>query len=289
MLLFIGSTAYTVDQTEQAVLITWGKPSEEQIGAGLKFKLPYPIQKVKILSTETFSMPFGYTEADGQATTVMHDAKMITGDENIVLADLEVQWRITDPIKYLYSNEDPVKTLHAATSASLRGIIGSSKVDDALTDGKTRIINDVRENLIKLVNSYDMGIAVVAVNLQDVELPTKEVEDAFNAVNSARETKLTKVNEANRYKNEIVNKALGEKKAKISTAELEKNQRIEKAKGDVATFNAVYSEYVNNKNVTKQRLVIEAMNKVLPGAKVYIMDENSGTVKYLPIDTVEKK
>ncbi|WP_069997343.1 FtsH protease activity modulator HflK [Cellulosilyticum sp. I15G10I2] len=287
--LLIFSSIYTVDQTEYAVLITFGEPSADIISPGLRFKLPYPIQQVRKLSRETFSLTFGYEDTQNGIVSHDNEAKMITGDENIILADLEVQWRVVDPVAYLYHTENPINILYNATSASLRGVIGSSTVDDALTDGRARIINDVRENLSQLVENYDIGISIVNVNLQDVDLPNEEVSNAFKKVTSAREERVTKINEATRYKNEKLNTAEGQKEAVISKAEGQKVERIEAARGNVATFNALYSGYVNNKNITRERLMIEALEQVLPGVKLYIMDEGASgnTVKYLPIEAAK--
>ncbi len=293
ILLFIGfialsSCVYTVDQTEYAVLVTFGAPSTDLVTPGLRFKLPYPIQSVKILSRETFSLTFGYEEDKKGVTLHERDAKMITGDENIILADLEVQWRIVDPIAFLYNTENPKTILYNATSSSLRGVIGSSTVDDALTDGRTKIMNEVRDNLTELMEAYDIGISIVNINLQDVDLPNEEVSNAFKKVTSAREERITKINQANQYRNEKINTAEGHRQALISQAEAQKVSRIEQAKGDVAKFNAIYSEYANNKSITRYRLMIEMMEEVLPNAKVYIMEESSGsTVRYLPLDAMK--
>ena len=291
LLLVLSSTSfYTVDQTEYAVLVTFGKPSDTIISPGLRFKLPYPIQVVKTVSRETFSLTLGYEESNSGTTVREQEAKMITGDENIILADLEVQWQVIDPIAFIYNSQDPVDILNNATSSALRGVIGSSLVDDALTDGRTRIMNDIRDTLVAMVDSYDIGIAIRNVNLQDVDLPTAEVSDAFKKVASAREERVTKINQANRYRNEKINTAEGQKAALISKAEGVKVSRIEQARGDVAQFDAIYSEYVNNKEITRDRLMIETLEKVLPDVQIYIMQENEGsnTVKYLPLDQINK-
>lgn len=291
LFLILSSTSfYTVDQTEYAVLVTFGKPSTTIISPGLRFKLPYPIQAVKKISRETFSLTLGY-EDDLSGTTVKeNEAKMITGDENIILADLEVQWQVIDPVAFIYNSEDPVSILRNATSSALRGVIGSSLVDDALTDGRTRIMNDIRDILVEMVDSYNIGIAIRNVNLQDVDLPTDEVSDAFKKVASAREERITKINQANRYRNEKINTAEGQKEALISKAEGDKVSRTEQARGDVAQFDAIYSEYVNNKEITRDRLMIETLEKILPKVQIYIMQESEGssTVKYLPLDQIKK-
>ncbi len=274
---------YTVDESEQAVIQTFGKVEEEIVGSGLQFKMPWPIQKVHILSKETFSLQFGYEQKDGEIKSFPDETKMITGDENIVLADMVVQWKIIDPKKYLFHSESPKEILYDATSASVRSIIGNSKIDDALTSGKSEIEAEVRELLTSLIDKYDIGISVMAVKLQDVELPNEDVRKAFTDVTDARETMNTKINEANKYRNQKMNEAEGEAKALISRAQGEKAARIEAARGDVAVFNALYSEYSNNPDVTRERLVIETLEQVLPAAKIYIMNDDGNTLKYLPL------
>ena len=135
----LASSWYTVDESDQAVILTFGKAEETVTDPGLHFKLPWPIQQVKKLARETQSLSFGFKDAAGKTNEIPNETKMITGDENIVLADLIVQWRITEPEKYLFNSNNPKDILYDATSASLRSIIGSSKIDDALTSGKAEI------------------------------------------------------------------------------------------------------------------------------------------------------
>ncbi|HWO97786.1 MAG TPA: FtsH protease activity modulator HflK [Bacillus sp. (in: firmicutes)] len=283
------TTWYTVDESEQAVIATFGAVDEGVVEPGLHFKLPWPIQKVEKLSKETFSLQFGYDEKDGEIKEIPKDTKMITGDENIVLADMVVQWKITSPEKYLYNAEDPQKILYNATSASLRSIIGSSKIDDALTSGKAEIEAQVRDLLSTLVERYDVGISILSVKLQDVELPNEEVRKAFTNVTDAREMMNTKINEANKYRNKRTKEAEGEKDAIISKAEGDKAARIQAARGDVAVFDSVYNEYKNAPDITKQRLILETIDRVLPDAEIYIMKDDGNTMKYLPIQPMEKK
>lgn len=289
VLIALASSFFTVDQTEFAVLTTFGRPTENIVESGLKFKLPYPIQNVHKLSKETFSLALGY-EGQGEGLEIKEaESKMITGDENIILADLEVQWKIVDPVAFLYNTNEPKEILYNATSSSLRSVIGSSTVDDALTDGRTEIINEIRDNLVKLVDIYDLGIAIINVNLQDVDLPTTEVDAAFKAVTDAREERITKINEANKYRNEKINQVQGEQSAILSRAEGQKIRLTEKAKGDVAQFNAIFSEYKVNPNVTRDRLNIEAIQTVFKEANIIIVDDSGDTVKYLPIENLLNK
>lgn len=289
LLLFVLFTSwYTLDESDQAVILTFGKAEETVTDSGLHFKLPWPIQRVEKLARETKSLKFGYKETDGKKE-LSDETKMITGDENIVLADLVVQWKITDPKKYLFHAQDPEEVLYDATSASLRSIIGSSKIDDALTSGKAEIEGNVRELLTSLMEKYDVGISILAVKLKDVELPNQEVRSAFTAVTDARETMNTKINEAGKYKNQRMNEAEGEKAAILSKAKGEKAARLETARGDVAVFNKLYEQYKSNPEVTRERLTIETLEKVLPGTEIYIMNDDGNTMKYFPIRPMEKE
>jgi modulator of FtsH protease HflK len=290
ILVIVGFTTwYTVDESEQAVIITFGKVEEGVNEPGLHFKLPWPIQSVETLSKETFSLQFGYEEKDGEIKEFPNETKMITGDENIVLADLVVQWKIIEPAKYLFNAEKPEEILYNATSASLRSIIGSSKIDDALTSGKAEIEAEVRDLLSTLVEKYDIGISILAVKLQDVELPNVEVRKAFTNVTDAREMMNTKINEAGKYRNKRTNEAKGEVAALNSTALGDKAARIETARGDVSVFNKLYGEYATNPDITRQRLILETLEQVLPNAEIYIMNDNGDTLKYFPIRPLENQ
>ncbi|KIL43812.1 tail fiber protein [Jeotgalibacillus soli] len=289
LLLVLFTSWYTVDESEQALVITFGEASETVVDAGLKLKMPWPIQKVEKLSKETFSLQFGYEQEGGEVQSFPEETKMITGDENIVLADLVVQWKITEPRDYLFNAEDPRKILYDATAASIRSIIGSSNIDDALTSGKAEIEAEVRELLSSLIEKYNIGMSIQAVQLQDVELPNQEVRQAFTEVTDARETMNTKRNEANKYRNQMINEAQGEKDAIISRAEGERAARIEQARGDVAIFDKLYTEYQSNPEVTRQRLILETLEEVLPGAEIYIMNDDGGTVKYLPLQPLDRQ
>lgn len=283
-LVVVFTSWYTVDESEQAVVITFGNADETITDSGLHFKMPWPIQKVEVLSKETYSLQFGYEQnEDGEIEAYDDETKMITGDENIVLTDLVVQWKITDPEKYLFNAENPKQILHNATSSAIRSIIGSSTIDEALTDGKAKVEANTRDLLVSLIEKYDIGVSILGVKLQDVELPNDEVRAAFTAVTDARETKNTKTNEAEKYKNQKLSEAEGEKDAIISRAEGEKVARIQEAEGEVEIFKKLYAEYKGNQEITRQRLIIETLENVLPNTQLYIMNDDGETLKYLPL------
>ncbi len=287
-LIAVFTSWYTVDESEQAVVITFGRADDMVTNPGLHFKLPWPVQSVEILSKETFSLQFGYKQnKEGELEAYDAETKMITGDENIVITDLVVQWKITEPRKYLFSSQNPEEILHSATSSAIRSIIGSTTIDAALTDGKAEIEANTRDLLVSLVEKYDIGVGILGVKLQDVELPNSEVRAAFTAVTDARETKNTKTNEAEKYKNQRISEAEGEKDAIISKAKGASKARTEQAQGDVAVFNKMYEQYKGNQQITRERLVLETLENVLPKAQLYIMNDDGSTMKYLPLQALQ--
>lgn len=274
---------FRVAEHEEALVMTFGQPGA-QVQKGVHSKLPWPIQTVKVLPVRiTQQMTFGYREKGGKLTDVPEEAMMITGDEGIIWADLLVEWRIADISKYMFSTEQPEALLSNATSAALRSVIGSKKLDEALTTGKVEIQSQVQQRLVELMQAYDAGIRIESVKLQDVE-PPSEVADAFKDVNNARETMVTKQNEAEKYRNEQVPTARGKAQELIEKANANKLQRVNAAKGDVAKYQALHDAYKVNPTITRERLILETLDEILPGAEIYIMDSSEGTVKYLPIE-----
>lgn len=275
------TTWYTVDESEQAVVLTFGEAEDGITDPGLHFKMPWPIQEVEKMSKETYSLDFGFNDSGEETDKVT----MITGDDMILQADLVVQWKITDPANYLFGSEEPEQVLFNATSSSLRGVIGSSEIDEALTSGKAEIENEVREVLVGLIDSYEIGISIIDVRLQEVDLPNQEVRAAFTRVTDAREQKQSKVNEAEKYANQKREEALGEKDAIMERAEGTKVERVQEATGAVSRFNAMLDEYQGHESITRERLVMETLEDVLPQANVFIMNDDGNTIKYLPLNT----
>lgn len=284
-LLYIGSTSfYTVEERERAAVYTFGKITHEE-GSGLHFKLPHPIQQVRIVPAElTQNLTVGYRETASGDQVVEEEAMMITGDENIVAADAVITWKINNIKNYLTNIEHPETFLRNASIASIRSVIGSQKLDYVITDGKTEIQEQARIMLVELMDKYDTGIQIIDLKFQDIEPPDGEVSEAFRAVTNAREQKNTKINNAMKYENDRIPKARGEAQALIEQAEGEKASRILNAQGDVAKFNAIYEEYVNNKDITESRLILETLEKILPNAQIFITNSNSDTVSYLPLN-----
>ncbi len=285
LVLWIGSsTVYTVQEQERAAILTFGKYTGETT-AGLQFKFPYPIQQViKVPAEITQRIQIGYRENNGVTVQVPEESLMITGDENIISADAVVEWRIDNVENYLFNIEQPEKFLLNAAIAAIRSVIGSTKLDYAITDGKTEVQSRVKEKLDEINKIYNSGIFIADIKFQDIEPPEGDVQTAFKEVTNAREEKSTKINNARKYENDKIPKARGEAQATLENAEAVRKTRVLSAQGDVAKFNAIYAEYIKSPVVTKKRLVLETLEKIMPGARIVITDSSSDTIKYLPIN-----
>ncbi|MFD2879720.1 FtsH protease activity modulator HflK [Paenibacillus rhizoplanae] len=274
-----------MQEQERAAILTFGKYTSES-SAGLHFKWPYPIQDVITVPAElTQRIHIGYRQESDGAVPVDDEAMMITGDENIVSADAVVQWKISNIRDYLYNIDDPDKFLRNSASSSIRAVIGSEKLDYAITDGKTVIQDKVRVLLVDLQKKYNTGIQIIDIKFQDIEPPSGQVEEAFREVTNAREEKNTKINNAKKYENDIIPKARGEAQALLERAEGEKKSRILNAQGGCGAVQCdFFAEYANNQSVTESRLVLETLETILPNARIFITNSNSDTVNYLPLN-----
>ena len=269
ILLLLG--LYSVGPDEVGVVQRFGKYNRV-VGSGLNYHIPYPIETVKTPKvTEVKRIEIGFrTVGKNQYRTIEQESLMLTGDENIVDAELIVQYKIKDPIDYLFNFIGPELTLREASEASLRTVIGRHNIDEALTSGKLMIQEETKELLQIILDKYETGVIVVAVQLQDVS-PPKQVIDAFKDVASAKEDKNRMINEAEGYRNDVIPKARGQAQAMIRESEGFRESRIKRAEGDVAKFKAIVKEYTKAKEVTKERLYLEAMEEILPGIDKYIV------------------
>ena len=262
---------YSVGPDEVGVVQRFGEYNRTVV-SGLNYHLPFPIETVTTPKvTEVKRIEIGFrTVGKNQYRTIEQESLMLTGDENIVDAELIVQYKIKDPIDYLFNFIGPELTLREASEASLRTVIGRHNIDEALTSGKLMIQEETKELLQIILDKYETGVIVVAVQLQDVS-PPKQVIDAFKDVASAKEDKNRMINEAEGYRNDVIPKARGEAQAMIREAEGFRESRIKRAEGDVAKFKAIVKEYIKAKDVTKERLYLEAMEEILPGIDKYIV------------------
>ncbi len=275
--LFTG--VYMVGPDEVGVVRTFGEYTRVA-QSGLNYHFPYPIEQVNTPAvTEVKRVEIGFrTLSNGQYRTVEKESLMLTGDENIVDAEMIVQYKIKDPVAYLFKIVEPELTVREAAEASLRTVVGRNKIDETLTTGKFQIQEGTKTQLQLILDKYESGIHVVAVQLQDVS-PPKEVIGAFKDVASAKEDKNRMVNQAEGYRNDVIPKARGEAEAMIRDAEGFRESRIKRSEGDAAKFTTILKEYRKAKSITQKRLYLETMEKVLPGIeKIIIPDKDSGNM-----------
>ena len=275
--LFTG--VYMVGPDEIGVVRTFGEYTRVA-QSGLNYHFPYPIEQVNTPAvTEVKRIEIGFrTLRNGQYRSVEKESLMLTGDENIVDAEMIVQYKIKDPVAYLFNIMAPELTVRAAAEASLRTVVGRNKIDETLTTGKFQIQEGTKSNLQAILDKYESGIHVVAVQLQDVS-PPKEVIGAFKDVASAKEDKNRMINQAEGYRNDVIPKARGEAEAMIRDAEGFREARIKRSEGDAEKFTTILKEYRKAKNITRKRLYLETMEKVLPGIeKIIVPDKDSGNI-----------
>ncbi|MBN1593665.1 MAG: FtsH protease activity modulator HflK [Candidatus Coatesbacteria bacterium] len=277
--IWILSGFYMVSPGEQGVIRRFGAYARSTV-PGLRYHLPFPMEVVdKVSLTEVRRIEVGFRTINGVTHSVQRESHMLTGDENIVNVTMIVQYLVHDARDYLFNVKDQEGTVRDATESALRQIIGIHSIDDVLTAGKQQIQDETITKLEELLGSYELGVHVTAVQLQDVH-PPQEVIHAFKDVASAKEDKNKFINKAHGYRNEIIPQAKGEAARMVRKAEGEKVNRIRRAEGDVQKFLKTLEKYRAAKAITRQRLYIETMEAVLPAAKKIILSD-TGQVSLL--------
>ena len=292
VVLWLLTGIYIVGPDEVGVVQTLGKYSRAA-QSGLNYHFPYPIETVSTPKvTEVKRIEIGFrTVGKNQYQTISRESLMLTGDENIVDAEMIVQYRIKDPVAYTFNFIEPELTVRQASEASLRTVVGRHNIDEALTSGKFMIQEEAKELIQNILDKYNTGILVVAVQLQDVS-PPEQVISAFKDVASAKEDKNRMVNQAEGYRNDVIPKARGEAQAQIREAEGYKKARIARAEGDVSKFNAVLKEYRKSKEVTETRLFLDTAEEILSNReKIIVPDgkEGSNLINLLNLKAKEGK
>ena len=281
------SCFYTVDDKQQAVVTTFGKVTDIT-DAGVHFKLPFGIQEVYKVDVNVYqTIELGYRSNGNGYDSSPSESTMITGDYNIVNVEFFVEYKISNPERYLFSSNDPELILRNLVQSQVRNVVGSSTVDAVLTDGKENIQMQVKELISEILAEYDIGLTLVDVRIQDSEPPTQEVIEAFKAVETAKQQAETVVNDAMAYQNAQLPKAQAEADQIIQNAEYLKQKRINEAYEQVAMFNAMYAEYELNPEITRSRMYYEAISKILPDVKLYINTSDSSDVQMLlPLESL---
>ena len=285
LLLLIASGAlssyYIVQPEEEAVVKRFGRVIAQK-EPGLHFKLPYGIDSAQMVPTaRVLKEEFGFrTQGIQGRTTYRKDREhrdeslMLTGDLKVIDVEWVVQYRVSDPDKFLHRVRSPEKTLRDVSESVMRRIVGNSLGSDVLTEKRVQVATSSRLELQKALDNFDLGIQISTIELQDVT-PPEPVKPAFNEVNQAEQERERFINEAEKRRNQVIPRAEGEALQLIAEARGYAATRINDAKGEAERFTAVYEAYQDAPDVTRQRMYLEMIDKVLPVAgKIFIMDEN---------------
>lgn len=261
------SGVYIVQPNEQAVVTTFGAYSRSE-GPGIRYHLPSPIERVeKVPVTSLNRIDIGGVgEAD-----MPEESLMLTGDENIVDLDFSVTWRVADASKYVFTLRDPEVSVKAAAESAMREVVGKSELQPILTTGRGKVQAQTAELMQRTLDSWGAGISVVEVQIRSAN-PPQEVAAAFRDVASAGQDQESARNEANTYRNRVVNEAKGDAAKLIQSAQGYREQAVREATGDVARFDQIYNEYRRAPGVTKDRLYIETMQRVLANSNKVVID-----------------
>ena len=292
LILWLATGIFQVSPGEQAVLRTFGKCCKTQ-GEGLHWYWPAPIGTRNTESVEEIrSMELGFSGQDTVSSVILtQEAQMIAGDLNIVDVPLVVQYRIIDLEAFLFNVSDPGeqippgtrniaegrpegRTLKDATEAALRLVVGQRSIDDVLTDRKEEVQSDTQELLQQILDSYGAGIRILSVRLQEVT-PPREVVDAFQDVNRARQDRETVINQAEAFERDVIPRARGQAERILQGAEAFKRERIASAEGEAQRFLSILQEFQKAEDVTRQRLYLEAIEEILPGITKFVVSPDT--------------
>ena len=279
---------YSVQANEEGVVLRFGKYQSTQ-SPGLHFKLPFFIDKVeKVEVKRQMKQEFGFGTEDATNrfqfagdSEQEKEKQMVTGDLNAARVDWVIQYRITEPRDYLFMVKDADSTLRNASESVMREVVGDRTVDEVITIGRQDIERESLEKLKVLVEKYKLGVSIDQIQLKDVK-PPREVDDSFNEVNRAEQEKSTAINVANGEYNQKVPKAAGVAQQDISKAEGYATKRVNEAEGDAARFESLLKAYQQAPEVTRRRMYLETMQKVMPLLERKIIMDEEGT-QVLPL------
>ncbi len=291
------STFYTVPAESVGVVLRFGKYIK-QVEPGLRFKIPLGIDRVTVVPVRRqLKQEFGFGTAGASNPTQYSDrgqwpleTTMVTGDLNSALVEWVIQYRIKDPMEYLFRVRNPGDTLRDVSESVMREVVGDRTVDEVLTIGRQEIESEALVRMQKLVNRYSMGIGIDQVQLKDVN-PPQPVQASFDEVNQAQQERERSINVANGEYNKAVPRARGQADQRIQEAQGYAKQRVNEAEGDVARFNALLEEYNKAPEVTRRRLYLETMGRVIPRmkSKIILDDEAQQILPLLQLGDTTKE
>ncbi|MCA0301889.1 MAG: FtsH protease activity modulator HflK [Proteobacteria bacterium] len=295
VVIWLATGFFRVQPNQQAIQLVFGKPFGKPVEPGLHYNLPAPIGNVVVVNVQDqrrtqIGSRNGPADRGTQygrgARPTSTENLMLTGDENIVDIEFAVLWQIKDVYKWAFDVRNPEENVRAAAEAAMREVIGRSNLQFAQTEGRSRIEQDAKDLLQRILDDYGVGVRISNVQLLRVD-PPQEVIAAFRDVQAARADREKSINEANTYRNQVLPRAKGEAEAIVQRAEAYKAETVARASGDAQRFDQVYEQYNKAKDITAERLYLDTMEEVLRNANKVLVDKNttpgSGVVPYLPL------
>ena len=290
IILWLLTGFYRVEPDEQGVELLFGKWNERTTAPGLHYFFPTPIGKVMTPKVEAIrKINVGFRSNGDLTRDVLEESLMLTSDQNISDLDYTVLFRVKDAGQFLFNLRDPEETVKVISESVLREVVGKTRLEDLLTVSRQSVERESRTLLQDLLDEYEAGILIQSIQLQDVN-PPKEVIDAFDDVQKARQDKEKTVNQAEAYSNTIVPEARGKAEKILQEAEGYKNKLIKQAEGEASRFLQVLETYQSAKSTTKKRIYLETMRDVLKNSNKVMIDKDSGNgvVPYLPLNELTK-
>jgi membrane protease subunit HflK len=280
---WLTQAVYTVQPDERGVESVFGKPKDEVAGPGLHFMF-WPVETVELVNITEQQQKIGAAGNSPQG-----EGLMLTGDQNVVNVQFSLLFSVTDPRAYLYNVAEPGKTLAQVADSVMREVVGRRPAQDIFRDNRQAIAQEVKEQIQKTIDGYKAGIAVNTVSIEDVS-PPKEVSSAFDEVQRAEQDEDKMLEQANQYANKVRGQANGEAAQIREQAAAYKNQIVKEAEGESQRFLAVFEQYKKSPEITRKRIYLETMEKVLQNSKKVITDSTSsnGVLPLLPLNDLAK-
>lgn len=290
--LWLATGFFRVQPNQQAIQLVFGKPYGKPVEPGLHYNLPSPVGNVVVVNVQDQrrvvigqrgnQVAAPYSRGPRPTST---ENLMLTGDENIVDIEFAVLWQVRDVFKFAFDVRNPEENVRAGAEAAMREVIGKSNLQYAQTEGRSRIEQDTKDLLQKMLDEYGLGVRISQIQLLRVD-PPDEVIAAFRDVQAARADKEKSINEANTYRNQVLPRAKGEAESIVQRSEAYKAQTVARANGDAQRFIQVYEQWAKAKDITTERLYLDTMEEVLRNVNKVMIDRNgtgTGVVPYLPL------
>lgn len=278
------SGVYIIDQGNRGVVTRFGAYVDTTM-PGPHWHIPLPIEAVNVVNVEQqrfIEVGYGDSIRLSKSATTPQDSLMLTSDENIIAVRLAVQYQINNARDYLFNVKSNENTLKQLTESVLRGVIGRNNMDFVLTEGRSQIVAEIKEEIQQAMDDYKAGISIASVNLQDAQ-PPEEVQGAFEDAIRAREDKQRLINEAEAYSNEVIPKARGAASRILQEAEAYSAEKVAKAKGETERFDQLLVEYEKNPAITRKRLYLEAKEKLYASTNKVVLDTDQPPAIYMPV------